>query len=293
MDSQQCSLSPAPVTVELPKEILLHILQEYISLPSSVYILRALVLAKWIYQWILPKLYHSLSIVSRGSFRPERVGYDSLLCASPSSLALVRRLQCSFVNDNVAFWSFPNLTHLALWDSWSELWLNFQARAIAMLRLEELFVWQPGNLDTLSSVITDITPISRTLRRLCFYDQSIRFPNVTWTKRCRNLTHILVFCSSFQSLEGFLQTSLRISEPLQCFLVAPTWNFTPTPADIPGAVFSGDKRVALVLEKLKHFEEQGYPFWSRQRAMWKEVEERIAKNPHSKQVTVIDSFSFS
>ncbi|KAH8810466.1 hypothetical protein DL96DRAFT_1627269 [Flagelloscypha sp. PMI_526] len=160
-----------------------------------------------------------------------------------------------------------------------------------MLRLEELFVWHRRDLDTLSFAITDNTPISSTLRRLCFYDHSIRFPNPKWTQCCPNLTHVLIFCSSFHTLKGFLKTSLQNLGTLRCFLIAPTWNYNPTLADVPEAVFAGDRRVALVLEQFKHFDHQGQLFWLDQKDMWKELEERVSKNAHPKQVTVINSFS--
>ncbi|KAH8810386.1 hypothetical protein DL96DRAFT_1627044 [Flagelloscypha sp. PMI_526] len=281
MDSQRSSLPPAPFSIDLPREIVFDILEAYLSLPRPKSIFSVLLLSKWSYSWMLPKLYHTLSVVTSDYSRPGRAVQNELLrCATPS-LALVRRLECSSISENFSFLSFSNITHLSLWNSLSSEWYASQCLILVTLRLEELFMWYPSDLNALASKLSETTPICRKIRRLGFHSSSISIPDRRWAQYCENLTHVLVFCSNFQNLSEFLRHLLPTFPTLQCFVIGATWDYNPKQTDMPELNVGGDRRVAFVLQHFDHFETHGNDFWSGQSAMWAEVEEHIARNPYS------------
>ncbi|KAH8794361.1 hypothetical protein DL96DRAFT_1652030 [Flagelloscypha sp. PMI_526] len=292
MDSHRPGLPRTPFTITLPEEILYEILEAYLNLPVPIPILSVLVLSKPLYNWVLPKIFHTVSVSGSqighiGGFSPDGWVYST----SAFSLSLVKRLDTSFVEEEFSFLPFSNLTHLFLWDSFDSEWWENQSDVMANLRLEELFAWHRADFDTLSSKLSYNTPICGTMRKLGFQGKSTMCPPQNWVQYYPNLTHIFVLCTDFQGLQPLMLTLLPTLKALKCCLIAPSWDLKATHSDVSQLVFGGDKRVSLILQPLEHIKAYGHSFWSSQSLMWKEAEARIARNPHIHEVTIIDSLS--
>ncbi|KAH8810418.1 hypothetical protein DL96DRAFT_1821487 [Flagelloscypha sp. PMI_526] len=283
MNSPQLNRLLSSFSIDLPEEILLDILDSYLNLPPPKLILSILVLSKSIYDRILPKLYHTLSLTSSPFTHPDRTPHDKLtLCAQSSSLA-----------NNFSFLPFSNLTHLYFWDSPSSRW-DRQSDVLVILRLEELFVWDRLCHDSLASKLKHDSPICSTLCKLGFQDRLIAHPHRNWLLHCSKISHLFILSASFQGLQTVIQTLLPAFQTLQCVLVAPTQiMFRPARTEIPELPFGGDRRVAVVLHHLDYFKRYGHAFWSGERMMWKEIDEQIAKNTHLHELTIVDSLSTS
>ncbi|KAH8810475.1 hypothetical protein DL96DRAFT_1627293 [Flagelloscypha sp. PMI_526] len=291
MDSHSAAGLASP-KVDLPKEIILDILEEYLSFPSPKPILFVLVLSKWIYSWMLPILYHTLSTVKLQYIRSGRVVLDTLLRRAPApSLALVRRLDCSCITRVLTLSSFPNITHLLLWSSCGREWWDSQCFAVTLLPLEELFYWSQSDLNILSRKMTRDSPICSTICRLGFHNNPVTLPDPTWFRYCPKLTRVLLLCSNYDNFQVFIETLPLIFPQLHCCIIAPDWAHHPTRINVSNLGFRADRRVAMILHHLKHFESCGRHFWSAQRTMWEEVDWCISKNPNLHTLTLIDSLS--
>ncbi|KAH8810505.1 hypothetical protein DL96DRAFT_1627378, partial [Flagelloscypha sp. PMI_526] len=186
MDSRQPNPPPAPFSIDLPREILLNILEEYLIIPPPTPVHSVLILSKLSYNWFLPQLYHTLSVSASQLSCPGRPSYDELLsCARPCSLALVKCLDCSFIDDGLTFQPFSSLTHLVVWDSVNSKWWNDQSAAVAMLSLEELLIWDKSDLDILASKLSAGAPLCRTISKLGFYNAFITNPHHNWPQYFR------------------------------------------------------------------------------------------------------------
>ncbi|KAH8810477.1 hypothetical protein DL96DRAFT_1821532 [Flagelloscypha sp. PMI_526] len=133
MDSQHPAVCPASPSIGLPREIIFDILDEYLNLPAPKPIFPVLVISKWSYNRILPKLYHTLSTIRVEYLQPGRVVLDEVLrCASTPSLGLVRHLDCRYITPILTLSSFPNVTHLFLLFSCGPEWWDSQCLAVTL-----------------------------------------------------------------------------------------------------------------------------------------------------------------
>ncbi|KAH8810426.1 hypothetical protein DL96DRAFT_1760073 [Flagelloscypha sp. PMI_526] len=211
----------------LPLDIIFIILDLFLSSnPSYNTVFQLALLSRAVYDWILPRLYHTLDIGTP----PEPHTIDStvlLTSAQPSSLLFARRLFSRHSYSPLTFSLFSKVTHLSLW---GRNYLNSvplgtkQAHAILMLPLEELIVTQQSDNYALLQELTDDKMIWKTLRRFgCYHHPTYERADEPWLK-CPNLTDIVVFCAN---VDCFIQNALRNitlppSPQFQSYIISPT-----------------------------------------------------------------------
>ncbi|KAH8810538.1 hypothetical protein DL96DRAFT_1821581 [Flagelloscypha sp. PMI_526] len=254
---------------------------------------RLLLLCRGVYNFLLPKFYHSFQFGTQ-RYNAYDVNARALLSsANPKSILLIRQLRVGGfhrLDGTKIFAPFSQLTHLSFWDG--SIYCNHSAIGIQDLPLEELIMWNmPERRKLLPSVTSECT-LSRTLRRLGSSDPLL--DEFEGLKVCTRLTHILTFytheCGVFDEthVQAFLGKARFI-----CWIVIPRMrDMTEDEFIQVQRMFQSfnDPRIVLVKQLPQHIASTGIipSFWHDQSALWTAAQKRIISNSEAKDITVID-----
>ncbi|KAH8810529.1 hypothetical protein DL96DRAFT_542954 [Flagelloscypha sp. PMI_526] len=274
----------------IPPELVVSILEYYIlEITSKSQFIPLLLVSKTIYNCIIPKVYHALTLVSRKS-RPPHIDCTKLFAnANPSNFLYVRRLASvnGHTGSNVnSFAPFTNLTHLFLAGTLS-IW-NPEALGIPNLPLEELIMWNVRDRQSLFKTLSPKSRLSFTLRKFGTYE--------IWTEEdfagleaCTHLTHLMVHKISGISAP-VLQKFMR-RPYLLCWLLIPgqteidqfskTYKILEPLSDPRIVVVKVEGSTAAQVNSAMYF-------WNRQSTMWEAAETSISQNSNPNAITVLD-----
>ncbi|KAH8810417.1 hypothetical protein DL96DRAFT_1821486 [Flagelloscypha sp. PMI_526] len=303
----------------LPEELLFHIFELFLDSPQSSTSIHLLLVSKRVYYWLvlsipsftlshftldfsraLPHFYRDLKFLPEDARRPHGGVQRSRLIenAQPTSLLLVRNLQCGTVHGPHSFSPFPNLKRLALWGR--HLFNVRQTYSLLDLSLEELVIWNFSDIGVLKGTIRCCQWISgralhKSLRkisgRVCAEQEILdAFPY---------LTHVLVG-SALETLDDkktTITSTLLLRESIRCYILF-SWKITHTnprvhPNGIKRAEELRDRRIVHVRVRPTHLYLRGVDsdldFWGEQAEMWKRAEKAVAENTSPKIVTVLEA----
>ncbi|KAH8810415.1 hypothetical protein DL96DRAFT_1821484 [Flagelloscypha sp. PMI_526] len=274
----------------LPEELIFYIFEIILDIPQSSSSVDLLLVSKRVYHWALPQFYRDLKFLPDDDGRPHGGVQRTRLIenAHPTSLTLVRDLQCGAARDSHSFSPFPSLKQLALWGP--HLWNVEQTYSLLDLSLEELLIWTRHDISVLRNTLQCCQRISekalhKSLRKMsspvCLEEEIFKaFPY---------LTHIL-----FGSIVIFFDekstkniSMLLLRESIKCYIIF---------SRLVGGVFarlSGSKladgakncRVVQVKARPNHLndynKDPNLDFWGEQAEMWRRAEKAVAENTNS------------
>ncbi|KAH8810406.1 hypothetical protein DL96DRAFT_1821477 [Flagelloscypha sp. PMI_526] len=298
------SFTPISLSSENPLPLdVIFIIFDFTLLSSQDYktILQLLLLSRAVYQWMIPRLYHTLGfrkydVTSPGPYTIDRNVFFT--CAPTSSLLFTRRIFSPDLDSPLSFSLFPQLTHLSLWGCNC---LNLephgtkQAQAIMSLPLEELLVIDSRDNLVLLRILTEDVTIWRTLQRFsCFSHAGCNRPDEGWLQ-CPNLAQVLVLCVK---VEWFIDTQIKgvvlpSSTKLQSYLVSPIWGSSMLPPGDTLELPVKDSRITILRKSPRHYVERPGSFWDNHSDMWTAAQHMIRKNLDVQETRVIRKLPWS
>ncbi|KAH8800111.1 hypothetical protein DL96DRAFT_1824094 [Flagelloscypha sp. PMI_526] len=197
----------------------------------------------------------------------------------------------------VEFNTQDSVRRLALWGR--HLFNVWPRDTLLKLPLEELFLWDPSDVDALSVAIQESRSISRkplhnTLRKIgsrIFWGEEV-------IKAFPQLTHILVLKRPDERVTNIISL-LLLKESMKCCIFY-SWKGGQTKSSVlPNgrelAEGLRDRRLVHMRLKLNHLDfrnaDSNLDFWGEHAEMWRKAEIAVAENINSKTVTVVGAFS--
>ncbi|KAH8810474.1 hypothetical protein DL96DRAFT_1821530 [Flagelloscypha sp. PMI_526] len=277
----------------LPEELIFYIFTLLLEDPCPISSVHLLLVSRRIYNWALPKFYHSLNLASMDDTCPkDGIQRASLIEQAPStSLLLIKNLQCGALHEGYSFSPFKNLKRLSLWGR--SLFRVPLTYTLMNLCLEELFVANRYDLSMLAGAIEcwqipSAMPLRKSLRKLgsrCCLGQKVidAFPYIT---------HVVMECNveTLKEEAQELVFSLLAREQIRCCVLysgvyAPRLSKKDVhPNEVPLRL--QDHRLVCVRSRMRHLQNlpagSGFEFWGEQARMWKEAEKAVCENPKVK-----------
>ncbi|KAH8810468.1 hypothetical protein DL96DRAFT_1821527 [Flagelloscypha sp. PMI_526] len=272
---------------DLPEELRFYIFEfllEHSQASSTVHLLRV---SRRVYQWALPKFYHSVKITSVDdallhSVKPTRLIEHARL----ESLLLIEELQCGTLNTPFPFTPFKNLKRLALWGP--SLFDSDQIRSLLYLSLDELYISDAGDHCALRDCKwIHGTPLQKSLRKITtrYYSGTKMINSFPY------LTHILSG-STVDNLGPHAADILPLlleRKSIECWAFYPgwyiNWQSVLGPVGYPNDLTpwpERDHRLVCIKHRLSylhpHTTDPDIDFWEEQGHMWRNAEKAVAEN---------------
>ncbi|KAH8810522.1 hypothetical protein DL96DRAFT_542754 [Flagelloscypha sp. PMI_526] len=290
-------MASTPPDRDIPAEIIFHVLEyAFIETSPRAQAIPLLLVSKSFYNYIIPKLYHTLRVEPQGT-NSYNVKLSKLLdSVNPSSLLHVRRLlsmHWKAESHERSFSPFANLTHLFLMSI--QAVLGPDALGIPNLPLEELIISNSVDRKRLLLSLSPDSTLCQTLRKFSSYDLWTEEEDFKGLILCRNLSHILLW-SRNQSLFYFptppVLSFLR-RDGFICWLIIPApGSNQPQMFDTAQEVFQplNDRRIVLAKEFIELSRSTFVPtdLWEGQFDLWNAATAAIAQNEDPEVITVVD-----